>query len=232
MGLEPFENKFSEKEIKELAEKLKWKGSGTEQNPIIIPNEQGLPQKLCISLRSLHLKIVDSTFEHLILFNSVNISIESSSSKIFGIFYSTDITVNNCKLSNLNLEKCSESYFINCSIEKVGNVRSHGNTFGNCQISDRVKKELLLGLFNLPSLKHWPIAVAVYGFGIVIFALIYVINSLQFSLYWYLSVILFFPLIIVFIYLSRYQKKHIPNKIISKRIYSVIIRYHSHKHKS
>ncbi|MFW9969591.1 MAG: hypothetical protein ACFFDF_05270 [Candidatus Odinarchaeota archaeon] len=214
MGLEPFQTKLTEKEILDFRKKLEWKGVGTEIDPIIIPSEEGLPQLFSILGSKLYLKIIDCRFDHIILYNCQNVSIDNNSFKILGIFKSSGIDIEYCDISNLNLDHCSNCLFKNCSIEDVGNLRSHGNVFEHCQITTKAQKKLLQGLLELPNLKYWPIVVIAAGFGITAFTLIHILNSVPFSIYWYLSVISFPILIIILIYLSKIKKRNIPNKII------------------
>ena len=208
-------DRYFEKDINMFAEKLDWKGTGTENDPIIIPNSEGLPQKFSISIANLYIKILDCKFEHIILYNCRNILIENCSFNILGVFKSSKISVKNSNLSNLNLNRCYNSYFKECSITKALNLRSQANVFENCTITNKVRKTLQESPSELSKfLKQWPLVIIVAGFGFAVFTFIYIFNSIPFGLYWYLSIITFIILIIIYPILSKNQKKY-TNKIIS-----------------
>jgi len=60
--------------------------------------------------------------------------------------------------------------------------------------------------------KQLPYIIIAAGFCIIVFAVIYIVNSIPFGLYWYLSLILFFGCITIFIILSKNKKKYISNQ--------------------
>lgn len=216
-GLEPFKTRYSEKEIYELAKTLNWNGKGTESNPIIIESIDGLPQIFSI-IADLHVKIKDCTFDHVILYNCQNISIENCSFNTLGVVKSSKILVKSSTLSNLNLEYSNDNNFKECSIAKANNVRSQANIFENCTITNQVKRVLEEGLFELSKVvRQFPYIILAAGFGIAVFTVIHIVKSIPFGLYWYLSLIIFFGLIVVFTFLSKSQKEYTPNKIISNQ---------------
>ena len=155
-------------------------------------------------------------FNHIILYNCQNISIDNCSFKTLGIFKCSEIYIKASDITNLDLDHCCNSHFKVCSIENATNLRSQGNIFELCQFPDNVKKKLQLGLFELPkNLKYWPILAIIMGLTIVTFTVFHIIDSTPFGLYWYLSIVAFIIIIVLFLYLSKIQEKQVPNKIIS-----------------
>jgi len=214
VGLEPFKVIYTEKEIKELATILKWIGNGTENDPLIINSTEGLPQKFSISV-NFFLDIKDCSFDHIILYDCQNVSIENCSFNTLGVLNTSEISVKRGSLSNLNLDHCTNSYFKECTIAKVYNYKSRGNTFENCNLTNEIKDKLIKSLNGiLKLLKQLPWIILATGCGIAVFTFLYILNSTTFGLYWYLSTITFIGLVIVYILLLRYLRKLPPNKIL------------------
>jgi hypothetical protein len=171
-----------------------------------------------ISSTQLYLNISNCKFEHIILYNSKNILIENCSFDILGIFKSSKIKIKKCDIASLNIDHCNYSNFKECSIVKVFNVRSQANVFENCNLNKKVKKELEQGLFEIYKVvKQLPYIIIALGVAFTVITIMHIIISNPFGIYWYLSLIAFLCFIIVFIVLSRSQKKFIPNKIISNQ---------------
>jgi len=213
-GLEPFKVIYTEKSIKELATTLNWNGDGTENNPFIINDTNGLPQKFSISVNSF-LNIKDCTFDHIILYDCHNTEIENCFFNTIGVLNSSKIIVKRSRLSNLNLDHCTNSYFKECRITKAYNYKSRGNTFENCTMTNEVKDKLIKSLNGISEyIKQLPWIILATGCGIAVFTLLNIFNSTPFGLYWYLTTITFIGLIILYILLSRYQRKTLPNKIL------------------
>lgn len=217
MGLEPFNVRYSDKEIKELANTLKWKGTGIKDDPIIIPDSEGLPQKFSILTSTLFIHILNSKFTHIILAKSQNISIENCTFEILGIYKSSNLNIIDSTISKLNLDRCSNNYFKNCSIAKAFNLKSQANTFENCALTNEVVTILQESYFNLSRfVKQFPYVILIAGIGISIFTIIHIIDSVPFGFNWFLMIGAFFCLVLLYLILLKNQKKSIPNKILIK----------------
>jgi len=216
--LEPFKIRYTEREIKELAKTFNWNGTGTEIDPIIIDNNEGLPQKFSISINSAYIKIIDCRFDYIILYDCQNFAVENCYFNTLGVINCSKISVKRSSLSSLNLDHSSNSYFKDCLITKAVNSKSHSNFFENCTITNETKRILQEGVSELADfLKNWSFVILMAGFCVAALTFLYIVNESPFGFYWYLSIIIFLSLIIIFVFLSKNQKKIIPNKIISNK---------------
>ncbi len=223
IGLEQLPIKYSENQLKELAQKLKWEGDGSENNPIIIRGNQGLPMKFGILESNLFIQIADCTFANLTLDRCQNISIENSMFHVLGVVRSTNNYCKNCFIGFLSLARAANNHFKDSTIKKGSNFKSQENTFKDCTFKKRAQKHLLKDDFEFPNFgKQLPLIIIVLAVGIFCFSTLYIINSTSPGLE--LPLLIGALLCMIVIYFKWFRKKenkdevHINKDDLNKKI--------------
>lgn len=121
---------ITNKSITDLQAKMGWKGTGTEYDPIIISNLSGLKPNLRIHRSSLHYIIRDIVVYKLMCISTQNITIE------------------NCKINELELEGCYNMTIRNNSILWLKFVYSKGCTLENNSFSSFALERLESNYFD------------------------------------------------------------------------------------
>lgn len=215
---------YSEDQIKQLAIELKWKGTGTSNDPLIIDNNRELPQRIMISNSRVFINIVNCQFVSIIVDTCQNITFDKCSFEILGVLRSSKIIVNQSSISLLGLGQTSKSCFKECTITEGFNLCNQSNVFTDCVFNKKshktFQKDLNLKLFqeigewiNLPKVvKQFPYFIIAYAIIFVGFFLFYEFNSISVGIYWIFLIGTLLGLIILYLLLTRNAK----HKVIKK----------------
>lgn len=147
--------KVTEANIKIMASRHQWRGSGKEGDPYIIESSNTLPRALMIQKSNIYIIVKGCNLHELILkkvqnvvienceFNELyvvkcsNISIENSNvNRYFLLGDSIKIINQNCTIVNLNLAHSFESSFKNCKIHEGESLSSRANIFEDSQLPE------------------------------------------------------------------------------------------------
>jgi len=203
---------YSEDRIKQLAIELKWKGTGTSNDPVIIDGSKELPQRIMISNSSAFINIVNCQFVSIIVDTCQNISFDKCSFEILGILRSSNIVVNQSSISLLGLGQSSKNHFKECTIAKGFNLNNQSNVFTDCVFNKKSHKTFQKD-FNLPKvIKQLPYFIVAYAITIVCFFFIYSFNSISLGIDWIFLIGTLLCLIALYLLLTRNAK----HKVIKK----------------
>ncbi|KKM13182.1 hypothetical protein LCGC14_1718840 [marine sediment metagenome] len=207
---------YSEDQIKQLAIELKWKGTGTSNDPLIIDNRE-LPQRIMISNSSMFINIMNCQFVNIIVDTCQNITFDKCSFEILGILGSSNILVNQSSISLLGIGQSSNNHFNECTITEGFNLNNKSNVFAGCVFNKKSRRifqkdfnlklfQEISGWFNLPKvIKQLPYAIIAYAIIFVVFFLLSGLNSIL-LIHWIAFIGLLLGLIAVYLFLARNAK--------------------------
>ncbi len=197
--------------IKQLALELKWKGTGTSTDPLIIDSGE-LPQSVMISNSNTFINIVNCQFVSIIVDTCQNISFDKCSFEILGILRSSNIIVNQSSISLLGLGQSSKNNFKECTITKGFNLNNQSNVFTDCVFNKKSYKTFQKD-FNLSKvIKQLPYFIVAYAIIIICFFSVYSFNSILLGIDWIFLIGSLLCLIAVYLLLTRNAK----HKLIRK----------------
>lgn len=177
---------ITNKKITKLKAKMGWKGVGTQNDPIIIDDLSGLKPNLWIHLSSLHYVIRNVIIYKLMCINTQNITIE------------------NCKIHELEVEGCYNMKIKNNSIIWFKFVYSKGCVLENNFFSNESLERLENNYFDklYPKIRSGMYAIA------VVFALV-ATSIVWYSRYlWFLSLLAFSLVGLIFYYIHTLKAKY------------------------
>ena len=207
--------RYSEEEIKNLATTLNWNGNGTENDPIIISSNEGLPQKFAFTSSNLFITILNCNFDYIIFSECKNITLENCSLETLVYIRSLNNLVKRCIISKLRFVFSYENSFNNCSISKLFKMGSEDNTFEDCTLSDKARKAARTDFLDTTDImKALRFGVIIGGFITLFYVFFYIFNELPIGINVVLSVLIYIGFIGVYIILKKLQKKD--GKVSSK----------------
>jgi len=200
---------YSEDDIRQLSTTLQWQGSGTEHDPLIIPNKTGLPEKFKISSNELYIKIIDCSFDYVILEKCRCISIERCTFNHLGLVISSNISLKNSSLSSLHLSFSYYNHFDHCTISKISILSSKKNEFQDCTLDAKARKNLKRDIFDPSSLSK-PLLVGSIAsmLMIIMFISYYLINTIPLDVNLLITISIFGSFSIFFLIMRNYLKKN------------------------
>ncbi len=205
-------DKYSEDQIKQLAIELGWKGTGTSNDPLIIDDNNEIPQRIMILNSSMFINIVDCQFVNMVVDTCQNITFDKCSFEILGVLRSSHIVVGQSYISLLGLGQSSNNHFKECTIIKGFNLNNQSNIFTDCVFNKKSYKTFQkdFNIFNLPKIiKQFPYFIIASAIIIVCFFLFYEFNSISLGIYWIYLIVSILGLIAVYLLLRKTQKQNI-----------------------
>jgi hypothetical protein len=123
-------------------------GTGTMEDPVVIEPAETIPESiylrdysLFIQIRNLdkryislnrcqNITLKDCRLKYFDVFNSSNIKVENLSvTKLFRLFYSRDMLIEDSRIGKIKLKQSSSNTFKNCSFNKIKKILSNDNDF-------------------------------------------------------------------------------------------------------
>lgn len=200
--------RYSEEDIIKIGRKLSWNGTGTESDPLVISNEEGLPLKFAFIESRLYIKFLNCRIEYLALNDCQNISIEKCSFEALRLVFSRNNSVTNSSISKLGLSFSFNNCFEECSILKVNNLDSKDNTFKDCTLSEKASKTLGESFFSLSSfIKPLFFGIIAMGILVLLFPLIYIFTSIPILEEWIFMICIFFGIVVLYLIALKIEGK-------------------------
>lgn len=158
---------ITDKKIQELQQKMEWEGTGTTEGPIVINNLNGLRPNIWIHRSTSHILIQNVTIYNLICTNSQNITIE------------------NCKIAELEIEGCFNIHARNNAINGLKILYTKGSIIEDNYIFEDSLERLRNDYYTriMPSIHSvlWCVIAIMLAVGILV---------IYYAPWWYLC---FFP---------------------------------------
>lgn len=207
---------YSEDQVKQLAIDLGWKGTGTNNDPLIIDNSSELPQRIMILNSSMFINIVERQFVSMVVDTCQNITFDKCTFEILGVLRSSHINVSQGDISLLGLGRSSNNHFKECTIIKGFNLNNQSNIFSDCVFNKKSYKTFqkdfnkLGSLMNLSKIvKQFPYFIVAYTIIILCYFLFYEFNSIPLDIYWIFLFGAIFGLIALYFLLRETQRRNI-----------------------
>ncbi len=121
-----------ESDLKELAEKLNWKGKGTEDDPFIINDPNPLPKEFLITYSELFIVIENCKWFGLGLLGVKNLKINNCIIRNLYLEYCSTLVLEQVKVKSLVMKNCTEIVCLSCYLSEVELKLSTWNAFSNC----------------------------------------------------------------------------------------------------
>ena len=176
---------------------MRWKGSGTRVDPYFIENGNHHPIDLTFTGTNTHIHLKDQQFTMLSLVRCQN------------------IVIDNCTISQLHIEGCTNIIVRNSRLLKVKHILSKGNTFENNVIlqesydrltNDKYNKFIFASMLFITVFAVFFVVISISGF----ISSIYLWNSIM-----YLSSGIFAIAISVYYFLTRIRMAKLPPNLYS-----------------
>lgn len=189
--------KYSEDDIKLLVKKINWEGAGIENDPIVIPSSEGLPQNFAIVNSKLYISIRNCKFERVDLYRCWNVSVEHTSFNNLRFVYSFMNSFIKCEINKVGFQFSSGNRFKECTIPKISQAFGEKNRFQDCILTKRARKRINMNNFDTTDFKK---ILSIFFILLCFFPLLWIFNSAQLGLNLVLPILL--VLIFIFFYLS------------------------------
>jgi hypothetical protein len=207
---------------------IECKGTGTENDPVIIEPSMNLPQAFKIQDSDLFINIKNCNLQSLIIRSSQNIKLKSCRfkfsilnycskievenlicSKYLQVNYCTNIRIEGCNIKKLKVYQSNSNIIKNCIIAKLKSTSSNDNIYESISIpEDKLKKLEKNHFVDRIKLK------SLIVFLILFFAVIIFLPKLAFNTYMELPLIFILLGVFVFLfYLVDIIKSIIENRI-------------------
>ncbi|MFX1345170.1 MAG: hypothetical protein ACFFAI_08665 [Promethearchaeota archaeon] len=139
------------KMLSDLAEKYKWQGAGTENDPIIIDSIDESEEKLDIINSRRFTIFRNCIFQYIKIWNCNYITFEHCGFNWLYVTNCTQIRLIDCTILHLEIYGSEHNYFKKCEIKKIYASDAPNNTFEDLIISSRNFKKFIKAFQENPS---------------------------------------------------------------------------------